>query len=401
MAFFAATMACNPWQSTGGWRILVALSLLAALSACAVTSPATIGTVSQLAPLQLEGRELTVMDAAATPTPNLLAIDDAMREFVERYTGGAANKRQRLMSLHRAIAGAGTLAVQYDPFADGSAREVFYQGSANCLSYASLFVALAREAGLDAAYQWLDVRPQWSREGDRVLVGLHVNVVVKLRQGGRYMVDIDPLPSAEVAGSLELTDSDAQALHHNNVAMAALAEDDLEQAWNNGVRALQLNPQMAHLWVNLGAIYRSAHQYREAEGSYLQALELDPWSHPAMTNLAILYGLEDRQEDRAYWLGRVERYRQSNPFYHAWLGDQAGKAGEWPAALEHYEAAVELSPRDSGLRFARGMIHYQLDDLDAAAADIQRAIELATLRSEVESYQAQLARLRQEQLVAI
>ncbi len=32
--------------------------------------------------------------------------------------------------------------------AGGGARDVFHRGSANCLSYASLFVALAREADL-------------------------------------------------------------------------------------------------------------------------------------------------------------------------------------------------------------------------------------------------------------
>ena len=56
--------------------------------------------------------------------------------------------------------------------------------------------------------------------------------------------------------------------------------------------------------------------------------------------------------------------------------------------------AIELHPDDSGLLFARSMIYYQLDDLPAAAADLKRAIEFATMRSDIDSYQQQLEALR-------
>jgi Flp pilus assembly protein TadD len=394
----------RPGRLATRWRLFaLALVLIGALSACAGT-PSILDTqvTDQLAPLQLADGELAASEAAAgVATPDLLAMDDSMRDFVARYTGGTGNSRQRMMALHRAITGAGILNIQYDPFADGSAREVFYRGTANCLSYANLFIALAREAGLDAHYQWLEVRPRWSRVGERISVGLHVNVVVKLRNGERYMVDIDPLPSRDIAGSLEISDRDARALYHSNIAMGALAEDDLERAWGQGVRALHISPQMSHLWVNLGAVYRAADQHREAEKSYLRALELDSWSSSAMTNLAILYDLEGRYEEREYWQGQVDRYQQSNPYYHAWLGDQAGKTGDWSVALEQYDKAVELMPDDSSLLFARGMILYRLNDLAAAAADMRRAIKFADLRVDRDVYQQRLDEVRREQLVGL
>ena len=83
--------------------------------------------------------------------------------------------------------------MRYDMSADGTAAEAFASGRANCLSYAHLFVALARYAGLDANYQSLTLRPEWSRHGDRVALRQHVNVRVDLRGGEQYMVDIDPV----------------------------------------------------------------------------------------------------------------------------------------------------------------------------------------------------------------
>jgi Flp pilus assembly protein TadD len=394
-------------QRTGRWQCLapvlraLATCLLAgSLLACASTAPQSGARVRDLPPLQHGGTSLAVDTVASrTPTPDLLDLDDSMREFVATYAGGNS-KRQRLMLLHRAVRGAGTLGIEYDPFAEGTASEVFHGGAANCLSYANMFVALAREAGLDARYQWLEVRPQWTRMGERVAVRLHVNVSVHLPRGERYMVDIDPLPSRDIAGSQELSDSDAQALYHSNIAMEALAQEEVEQAWSHAVRALQLAPEIPHLWVNIGAVYRRAGQHRAAEASYLYALELDPWDRSAMTNLAVLYELEGRAEEWAAWNRKVEAYRDTNPYYHAWLGDMAGEEGQWRQALEHYEEAVSLSPEDSRLLHATALVHYQLDHYKAAARYLREALKYADLRSDITRMELELQEVERAQLVA-
>jgi Flp pilus assembly protein TadD len=177
--------------------------------------------------------------------------------------------------------------------------------------------------------------------------------------------------------------------------MQALGTDDVITAWLHTVRALQLHPQQSHMWVNLGAIYRAAGQHREAERSYLYALELDPWENSAMNNLVVLYAMDGRETDRQFWEGKVSGYRESNPFYHAWLGDQAAEKANWQAALENYQQALRLSPQDSQLLFALGTTHEQLGQSGLASRFIQRAIELATLRSEVDVYRAYLRKLQE------
>ncbi len=388
-----------PIQWTQASVFVLVINIAMALAGCS-SSPVKHEQLSNLPPLQLPDRTLTVQEVAAlTPTPDLLAVDDEMREFVQRYTSGVSSQRQRLMMLHRAVTGAGALDLQYDALAEGTAIEVFHRGSANCLSYSNLFVALAREAGLNATYQSLDVRPQWTRQGERVMVRLHVNIMVKLPgRNQQYMVDIDPLPTRDITGSRELSDVEAEALYHNNLAMDALSNDDLERAWRHAVRALQLSADDAHLWVNLGAIYRVAGQFRAAENSYLYALKLDRWERSAMNNLVVLYSLEGREQERQKWSSRVARYRETNPYFHAWLGDTAADSGDWRTALEHYEQALDLSPDDSNLLYAVGLIYYQLDQYQQASGYIERAIERATLRSEIDLYEMQLQAVQQLQL---
>jgi Flp pilus assembly protein TadD len=327
--------------------------------------------------------------------------DREMKAFVERYTADLGSSRQRLIHLHTAIKSPGLLNMQYDPLAEGSAIESFHRGSVNCLSYAHLFVATAREAGLKANYQWVDVRPHWTRMGERVAVRLHVNVVVKLPSGGEYMADVDPLEARDITGTHLLSDDDAAALYHSNIAMSALAEDQLAPAWGHAVRAVQLSPEMAHLWVNLGAVYRKAAQHLEAEQSYFYALQLEPDNRSAMNNLAVLYKLQGREAQQQHWQQRIARYQDSNPYFHAWQGDGAGEREDWPLALEHYRRAVALDPHDSRLLYSLGLVYFKLAQFDAASSLISEAIEHATLRRQIDSYQTQLDVVKREQIAAL
>ncbi len=371
------------------------LVVLALLSACASTDGAAVRHVRDLAPLEQADGTLEVADVPArVATPDLLALDQPMVDFVERYVRDVRGKRARLMTLHRAVKGAATLGMRYDPEADGTARDAFRRGTANCLSYASLFVALAREAGLDAGYQWLDVSPRWTRDGERVMVRLHVNVLVKLGGGEQFMVDIDPLESRDIAGSRQISDTDALALYHSNIAMHALAAGRTVEAWLQAVRALQLSPATAHLWVNLGAVYRFNGQHGEAEQAYLYALQLDPEEYSAMNNLAVLFELEGRGEEQRYWERQLSSYRDANPYYHAWLGDEAAETGEWVAAVQSYERALMLAPDDSRLLSALGRGYAQLGQPLVATGYVQRAIDAAPTYSDSASYQLQLEALR-------
>ena len=75
--------------------------------------------------------------------------------------------------------------------------------------------------------------------------------------------------------------------------------------------------------------------------------------------------------------------------------------GDWSAALEHYQQAVALAPGDSNLVFSRGLIYYQLKDYEAAARNMEEAINLATMHSDIAYYQLQLEAVREAQLVGI
>ncbi|MEM8659349.1 MAG: tetratricopeptide repeat protein [Pseudomonadota bacterium] len=384
-----------PPQLVGGGVVAVLLTFM--LLGCA-SHPVFVPATENLAPLQLPQKNLYAHEVSSSvPDFDLLAVDDGMRDFVRNYADTVYNPRVKLLTLSRAVKSPAILDVQYAPFAEGSAIETFHRGTANCLAFANLFVALAREAGLNANYQWQEVRPQWSRTSDRVQVGLHVNVNVQMSDGASFTVDIDPTPARRITGTRVLSDAEAEALYYNNIAMAALAEGDLETAWMYLISALERASDLSVLWVNLGALYRANDQHRDAEASYLQALALDSRAHSAMTNLAILYGLEGRLKERAFWLDKIDYHRQTNPYYHAWLGDEATAQGDLTLALERYDEAVRLMPSDSSLLYARGVVYYRLNDLEGALSNMRQALDLATRQTDVSFYEIEMARIREEQ----
>ncbi|WOJ96844.1 transglutaminase domain-containing protein [Congregibacter brevis] len=383
-----------------GRMILLACTALF-LGACA-TGPKWAFDVRDVPPLKLDGQIYTYdQEGSLADDPEILMVTEEMRDFVELYTGESNNAHNKLMALHRAIKGQGALAMQYDPFADGTARDAFERGTANCLSYAHMFTALAREAGLNAQYQWMEVRPEWHRMGDRVAVRLHVNVQVKMRDTTEYMVDIDPLNRNEVAGARLMSDAEGFALYYNNRAMNALAVDRPVIAWQQLVRGLEEAPGLSQLWVNLGAIYRYAGQYAEAEQAYFHALEIDGSDRSAMNNLVVLYELQGRGKEQHYWEDRLERYRSLNPYYHASLGDVAMEEKDWEQAYEHFARATKMQPDDGLLIYSQGLAAHELGNDEEAERLISQAIERASFQVEKQRYRVQLKIIREQQAAAL
>ncbi len=367
-------------------RLIAVAVLLLLLSGCA-QQPAVSTSLSDIDPLLTPAGVLTPQIAVTTaPTPDLLGLTPAMREFADRYIrhGG---QQQRLHLLHSSLRSAALVGVSYDPWANGTAAEAFERGKANCLTYAHLFVSLARYSGLDARYLAMTLRPEWSRHGRRVALQQHVNVRVKLRNGAQYVVDIDPVPRASIAAARVLTDSEAFALYHANLAMDELLDDQYAPAYAQAVRSLQLSGDTDYLWVNLGAIYRGAGQDVSAEHSYMTALQLNPKNASAMNNLSVMYRDQGELELAQLWADRVVDYRDKNPYYHMFKGADAELAGEPEQALEHYQRAIAIKNTDAEFYYRLARLYFTMHQLQESVRYTELAIEYSRLVGEREEYQ--------------
>jgi tetratricopeptide (TPR) repeat protein len=392
-------MARARYSNAGAQRLLAGLMVLL-LTACAQHSQRS-AEFSSLPPLQLPDKQWSAADAAASvTTPDLLGLSPAMREFGDRYVN-RGHQFRRLQILHSSLRSPAFVDIRYDPVADGTAAEAFARGSANCLTYAHLFVSLARYAGLDARYLAFKLRPQWARHGQRVALSQHVNVLVKLRNGAKYVVDIDPINRGSIASAAVLDDEEAFALYHGNLAMDALLSERQTMAFAEAVRAVELSTNTDYLWVNLGAIYRQNGQNDAAEKSYLTALHLNPNSRSAMNNLAVLYESLGDVERSLQWRERVAAYRQRNPYYHIYLGELAEAEGNPDQAIAHYRQAIALKDSDAEFYYRLAKLYFSLHQRPESIRYVREAIERSRLVGEREEYQNFLRQLSEPSMAQL
>ena len=109
-----------------------------------------------------------------------------------------------------------------------------------------------------------------------------------------------------------------------------------------------------------------------------------------MNNLVVLYGMEGRHPEREYWERQVASYRDINPYYHAWRGDEAAAEGEWRQAASSYERALALTPGDGRLLAALGRSYGHLGEAGLASDYLERAVESAVTPADRAAYQLQL-----------
>jgi Flp pilus assembly protein TadD len=307
-------------------RITLVLLAAVLLPACASQTRTTSTTVIEDHQQLLRG---AVFFPVGEPLPELepaelLAVNDDMRAFLqEQIPYEFLSDEKKMERILRGLLAEG-LDLQYSNLMTYNAEQTFNARRGNCLSFTNLYIALAREAGLDVSYQEVSVPPSWSAVGDRHYFNLHINVLVNLGHEGRKVIDFDVQNRSDEIRGRPVADSIAEAQYDNNMAVHYLEEGDLPLAFLHSRRAIEARPQAGYFWANLGTILRHAGELDDAEEAYITAIELS--NEPsAISNLARLYKRQGQHELAAKYAQLAESFRRKNPYY---LYNLAGKAYE-------------------------------------------------------------------------
>jgi len=374
-------------------NLILALSLfLSACSTIEITPPADVERL-------VSGRELFDEDVAAAPAVDMLALDDDMRAYVEEKTGST---RHSVMKLRYLIAGMiedGLLTLDYDPNLTHTAIDTFHSRKGNCLSFSTLFVALARQAGLQAIYQTVEVPPIFSTDGEVVLLNDHVNVLVReIREGTLYTRDhVVDFNTADYRGDYEMTrisDDYAKALFQSNLAIESLRAGAQREAFAHLKSAIALRPDIPGLWVNLGVMYARSGHYELAIEAYNEALAQQPSNRSALADLAIAYDALGQPGRAQAYRDEVNYYLAKNPYYRLYLAQVAVDARRFDEALVEINHAIHLKDNEHRFYHIRGVIHYYMNEPDKAVADFEEARRLTSNQAMIERYNGKLAALK-------
>lgn len=135
---------------------LVAVTLL---SACAGAGGARFALGGDRVAREelLETRPLRTDSGPAEPA-DILALTPEMIAFLDRNVDRSRNQHAELKQLLHAVLQSGRFELVYDDVTR-TAEETFRDRRGNCLSFTNLFVALARNLGLDARFQEVEIPP--------------------------------------------------------------------------------------------------------------------------------------------------------------------------------------------------------------------------------------------------
>lgn len=186
------------------------------------------------------------------------------------------------------------LGLRYAPRVTGTAAETIRAREGNCLALASVFVGMAREAGLDAYYIDASSRVHETvHGGDGMTVSAgHVTAMVVTAKGN---VGLDFARLGPFVWYRTLDDVEAVAHFHNNRAFEGIddarargAPVDWEAAARDFRRAVEVKPGFARAWSNLGMAAAALGREEEADRHYREAIRRDPLLVAPRNNLGDL-----------------------------------------------------------------------------------------------------------------
>ena len=345
------------------------------LEACAASSPRRSAISDQEL---LSGRALDRSFTVSTPVISIeeaFALDGEMQEFVRQIRDSGGDSSTKVIHLLQAMKQGGLFSLEYNEALTHTVSATFHERRGNCLSFTMLFIALARESGLHARYQLVDVPPQWNLDSDLVVIANHVNAVIDSRTDRDIVVDFNKANFHGDFVTHRIDDAYATALFYTNLGAEAMLRRDYPASFALLREALHAHADTAPPWVNLGVLYGRQGLYEYAEAAYLRALEIAPQERSALANLAGIYEALGDTQRAAEFRERVRRYQDINPYYHYARAQKAYHDNQYEDTLVELRHAIRLRNDESVFYTLQGQALTALGRDGDAAKSFARATE--------------------------
>ena len=266
------------------------------------------------------------------------------------------------------------LGLEYQAGYTGTASEVFATRKFNCLSFSHLYLAMAREIGVDVRYLNVDRVRRFRRDGDVIVVSGHMTVGFGIGLD-RRVLEYYVGPEINYKGATPISDVTALALFYSNRGAELIQAGRYEKAIEWLETGVRLDPFVAGTWVNLGVARRRNGDLDGAAADYFQAIDIDDRFFPAYRNLASLYKLRGDDDAALELSSMLDRRGNRNPFAYLALGDQSLEIGNHEEAEGYYRRALDLSTDRSEAQAALGILALEGGDVSDARDWLGKAFQ--------------------------
>jgi Flp pilus assembly protein TadD len=307
---------------------------------------------------------------------DVLALDQSALAFLDEHVDRNHGRAEKLYELIYAIITEGSFGLEYDGITR-TAQETFDSRLGNCLSFTNLFVAMAREVGIEVTYQEMAVPPIWSQVRGTFVLSQHVNVVIDMGTLGSKVVDFNIEDYRSDFDRQLISDERALAQYYSNIGIEHLQEGNSLEALRYFRKAIATDDEFAPVWNNLGALYSQAGHYDYAESAYRQALKINPQELAAMSNLGQLYEYQGQKALADWYNKQSDRHRMHNPYYRYQLARKAYLAEDYETAIRHLKYSVRKQKNEDTFYALLGLSYLQEGNESSARRWLEMAERVA------------------------
>lgn len=375
--------------------IFGACLLSSLLTGCSSTLPAPETVIDPHWLLSGEALFAEPVEPETLPDDDILGLEPELRRYLAQIAPDES-PQQRLVALVRAFENR-DFAVQYRADRTLTASETYAQQQGNCMAFTVMMIAMARELGADAYFNQVEVPPVWGHEESQTFVVYrHINMVSETSRG-RRVVDFNLAAYDPVYDQRKISDTEAFGQYYSNRGLEWMQQGDMRQAFLYLRKALELRPESADLWANLGALYSRNLQPLAAEQSYLQALRLQEDHNIAISNLERLYRKQQRIALADQYADKARFHRQRNPYYLYYQARNAYEHGDYRSAKRQLKRALWKHENDHRFHFLLGLTSFKLGEIEDSREHFTAAFSLADNPGTQQAYNRKLEYLRNQQ----
>lgn len=364
---------------------------VAAVAAAPLPDPPAAPAAS-LQPAPPDAAPVEAPQQAPLPPPapgTLMVIPPELRRLVrQKVVMPYGNDEDRARALVHLIFDEDALALRYETVATHSVAETYALRSANCLSFTLFFVALAREAGINAHAQEVGQVLSWYQDQRTIYNFGHVNA--QIRVGGRSgTVDLDSSVLMDRHGPRVISDERLFAHYYNNRGSELMADGQGAAAREYFEQALRMDGSLPNIWNNLGVLESREGHLDQAGRDYAQALRINPEHVASLSNSINLYRKLGDNAAADATLRRLDQLHSVDPFHQFMLGRQAETRGNYGEAITRYRRAISLYPAAHQFHFGLARAYFLSGQGRLAERELRKARELGP-ESDRTRYQAKL-----------
>jgi len=161
------------------------------------------------------------------------------------------------------------------------------------------------------------------------------------------------------------------AIDYNNKAIKAYNKHQYKDAELAFKKAIELNPQYAEAYANLGALYAKFKEYNKAIKLYQECIKIKPTYAGAYTNLGNALNKTDRHEEAVYFHKMAIALDNKSANHFSNCASAYKNLGRFNEAKKYYKQAIALEPNHVNAHFDLATILLQTKECEEGWAEYE------------------------------